>query len=276
MTIVIVMITIVMIRMIMVITVVLQCWRWQMRWSYIRGGGRFRQPETGRNNFTSRNWGGAWWWCSPLVIFQFQLISVKSVVERNVWNPRYPWNLWPWRGEGWYAPLAFLNTTSVPAYLGRCEFELSKIIVLQIISDADMDVKSIFGKFVRKSWKGLQGTTIGTNFFSRVFFKETSRVDWETEPEKWTCFIIRRHIEDNVWKIHLAGRRADQETGNGSHWPENGRRRPMREQQQPDGGPIFPPIIESWEKDKEDDDVRGIFFIVLSQKGDGAHHHCVR
>ena len=104
-----------------------------------------------------------------------------------------------------------------------------------------MDVKSIFGKFVRKSWKGLQGTTIGTNFFSRVFFKETSRVDWETEPEKWTCFIIRRHIEDNVWEIHLAGRRADQETGNGSHWPENGRRRPMREQQQPDGGPIFPP-----------------------------------
>ena len=137
-------------------------------------GGIISRRETG---------GGAWWWCSALVIFQFQLISVKSVVERNVWNPRYPWNLWPWRGEGWYAPLAFLNTTPVPTNLGRCEFELSKIIVLQIISDADMDVKNIFGKFVRKSWKGLQATIIiGTIFSLRRQVESIERQNQKNEP----------------------------------------------------------------------------------------------
>ena len=44
-----------------------------------------------------------------------KLISVKSVGERNVWNPWDVWNLWPWRGGGGYAPLNFLNNTSVPA-----------------------------------------------------------------------------------------------------------------------------------------------------------------
>ena len=84
-------------------------------------------------------------------------------------------------GEGWYAPLAFLNTTSVPAC--RCEFELSKIIVLQIISDADMDVKNIFGKFVRKSWKGLQATTIiGTICSLRRQVESIERQNQKNEP----------------------------------------------------------------------------------------------
>ena len=58
-----------------------------------------------------------------------------------------------------------------------------------------------------------------------------------------------------------------QKTGVGDQWESSSTRT---------AAPFFPPIIEFSEKDKEDDDVRGIFFIVLSQKGDGAHHHCVR